>query len=147
MRVNVKVKKLHEDSVLPFKQSEDAAGYDLHAYLETPAMVRSGSTHRIPTGISMEIPPGYFGAIFPRSGLATNMGLRLANCVGVVDSDYRGEIIVPIYNDSRLDHVLETGDRIAQIVILPCEEVQFLEADSLEETDRGSNGFGSTGLN
>lgn len=94
----------------------------------------------------MEIPEGYFGAVFARSGLATKRGLRPANCVGVIDSDYRGEIIVALKNDSGGLQVINEGERIAQIVIMPYLQVEFNKVDTLEDTDRGAGGFGSTGI-
>jgi dUTP pyrophosphatase len=100
---------------------------------------------KIGTGIAVEIPEGYFGAIFARSGLATKRGLRPANCVGVVDADYRGELIVALHNDTDQLQFVEPGERIAQLVIMPYLSVEFEESDGLNETQRGSNGFGSTG--
>jgi len=100
---------------------------------------------KIGTGIAMEIPEGYFGAIFARSGLATKRGLRPANCVGVVDSDYRGEIIVALHNDTEFPQEVSEGERIAQIVIIPYLPVDFTEVDNLSSTVRGEGGFGSTG--
>jgi len=100
---------------------------------------------KIGTGIAMEIPEGYFGAIFARSGLATKRGLRPANCVGVVDSDYRGEIIIALHNDTEFPQEVSEGERIAQIVIIPYLPVDFTEVDNLSSTVRGEGGFGSTG--
>ena len=152
----VKFKKLREGAHEPTRGSEYAAGYDLYAYPTAPDMasydgtsemvVDPGQTRQIVTGIALEIPDGYFGAIFARSGLATKESLRPANCVGVIDSDYRGEIIVALHNDSDLAKIVKSGDRIAQIVILPYENVQYIESDELTETARGDGGFGSTGL-
>lgn len=144
--IGIKVKKLNESATLPSRGSNQAAGYDLYACLDGPANIKSHSTVKIPTGIAVEIPDGYFGAIFARSGLATNKGLRPANCVGVIDSDYRGEIMVALHND--LDTISQTiapGERIAQLVIMPYLPVTFTEVDELDSTERGSGGFGSTG--
>lgn len=99
----------------------------------------------IGTGIALEIPEGYFGAVFARSGLASKMGLRPANCVGVIDSDYRGEIKVAVHNDTDFEQFFNSGERIAQLVILPYLPVEFEEVDELSDTCRGSGGFGSTG--
>ena len=110
-------------------------------------MIAPHSTVKIHTGLAMEIPEGYFGAIMPRSGLATKEGLRLANCIGVIDSDYRGEIIVAIHNDTNDVKFIKHGDRIAQLSLIKHEEIEFVEVDSLSETERGSGGFGSTGKN
>lgn len=144
--MQIKIKKLIEDAIIPTKGSNSAAGYDLYAI--TPKyiqIIRSKSTVKINTGISLEIPDGYFGAIFARSSLATKNGIRPANCVGVIDADYRGEIIVPLHNDSDNDFKIQTGDRIAQLIIIPHQSIDFVEAETLDDTERGKNGFGSTG--
>lgn len=145
MKVNIK--KLHDNAVIPARGSQSAAGCDLYACLnhERSCIVQPHQTVKVNTGIAVEIPEGYFGAIFARSGLATKKGLRPANCVGVVDSDYRGEVIVAIHNDSDVEQVFEDGERIAQLVILPYLPVEFCEVDELSETARGTGGFGSTG--
>ena len=110
-------------------------------------VIKPYGTMKIHTGLAMEIPRGYFGAIFARSGMATKRGLRPANCVGVIDSDYRGEIIVALRNDSDSEQVITSGERIAQIVIMPYLPIEFNEVNSLEDTERGDGGFGSTGVN
>ena len=110
-------------------------------------VIKPQGTMKIHTGLAMEIPKGYFGAIFARSGMATKRGLRPANCVGVIDSDYRGEIIVALRNDSDSEQVITSGERIAQIVIMPYLPIEFNEVNSLEDTERGDGGFGSTGVN
>ncbi len=149
MKINIK--KLNDTAIIPTRGSEYAAGYDLYAgcvdekNLEEVNVISPYSTMKIHTGIAMEIPEGYFGAIFARSGLATKQGLRPANCVGVIDSDYRGEIIVALRNDSASEQTITSGERIAQIVIMPYLPVEFGEVDSLEDTERGDGGFGSTG--
>lgn len=143
----VKVKKTFEGATLPTSGSKYAAGYDLYAHTETGTQcIPAGKTEKIGTGICMEIPEGYFGAIFARSGLATKRGLRPANCVGVIDSDYRGEIIVALHNDTNSDEAILEGDRIAQLVIMPYLAVDFAEVDELDDTERGDGGFGSTGV-
>ena len=98
------------------------------------------------TGIAMSIPVGYFGGIFARSGLSTKEGLRPANCVGVVDCSYTGEVMVPLYNDSNETRIITNGQRIAQLVILPCPAVEFVEVDNLDKTTRNDGGFGSSGV-
>ena len=144
MKVNIK--KLHEDSIIPTRGSVDSAGHDLYAYLEEEKLeINPGETKLIGTGISVEVPKGYFAGLFARSGIATKRGLRPANCVGVVDSDYRGEVKVPLYNDSKEVQFIEKNERIAQIVILPYLDVDFNETDNLSESDRDQGGFGSTG--
>lgn len=145
----IKIRKLKENAIIPKRGSDYAAGYDLYACtgIDNGVKIWGGETYKIGTGISMAIPDGYFGAIFARSGLATKNGLRPANCVGVIDSDYRGEIIVALHNDSVDEYTVQDGERIAQLVIMPYLPVDFVETDTLDETDRGSGGFGSTGKN
>lgn len=143
--MRMKVKKLRSNAILPTRGSQQAAGYDLHACLENDLEIAPGTMEKVPIGIAVAIPDGYFGGIFARSGLSTKQGLRPANCVGVIDSDYRGECIVPLYNDSAEPRMISHGDRVAQLVILPYLAVEFDEADSLDETERGTSGFGSTG--
>ncbi len=143
----ISVKKLNEYAALPTSGSKYAAGYDLYANIPHGVQdVAPGGTEKIGTGVCFEIPEGYFGAIFARSGLATKRGLRPANCVGVIDSDYRGEVIVALHNDSSSPEKIYHGDRIAQLVILPYLAVDFKEVDELSNTERGEGGFGSTGV-
>lgn len=144
----VKIKKLYFDAVIPTRGSDQAAGYDLYArgLCGECAIIRPHTTRMIGTGIAMEIPDGYFGGIYARSGLATKSGLRPANCVGVVDSDYRGEIKVAVHNDSDQRQEIQDGDRIAQLIIQPYLSVEFEEADELSGTERGSGGFGHSGV-
>ena len=139
----LKLKKLNDNAIIPTRGSEKAAGYDLYAAEE--ASIKAGETVKIGTGIAVAIPDGYFGGIYARSGLATKEGLRPANCVGVIDSDYRGELIVSIHNDSSVDRVIEKGERMAQLVVQPYLSVEFEEADELDETERGDGGFGHSG--
>ena len=143
--MNVQVKKLKENAQLPTRGSAYAAGYDLYACLDEAITINAGETVKVGTGLSIAVPEGYFGAIFARSGLAAKEGLRPANCVGVADSDYRGEYIVALHNDSAVVRTVTPGERIAQLVIMPFLAVAFEESASLDETDRGAGGFGSTG--
>ena len=125
--------------------SANAAGADLYACIDSDITIASGETILIPTGLSMELPEGYAGLIYARSGLASKKGLAPANKVGVVDSDYRGEVMVALHNHSNKDAVIEPGERIAQLVITPYLMGIFTEVDALGDTERGSGGFGSTG--
>ena len=143
--MNVHVKKLKENAQLPTRGSAYAAGYDLYACLDEAINIAPGETVKVGTGLSIAVPEGYFGAIFARSGLAAKEGLRPANCVGVADSDYRGEYIVALHNDSSVTRTVTPGERIAQLVIMPFLSVTFEESGSLDETERGAGGFGSTG--
>lgn len=145
--MEVNYKKLDDRAMVPVYGSEYAAGMDLSALIQKGAKrIPAGATVKIGTGIAMEIPQGYFGAIFARSGMATKRGLRPANCVGVIDSDYRGEIIVPLHNDTDKCETIRDGDRIAQMVIMPYLKVELNEVRELEDTERGTGGFGSTGM-
>ncbi len=141
----IHLKKLKENALLPTRGSAFAAGYDLHACLEEDIIVHPGKTVKIGTGLAVAVPEGFFGAVFARSGLAAKEGLRPANCVGVCDSDYRGEYIIALHNDGDVPRTVSPGDRIAQMVVLPCQSVDFEEAEALPETARGAGGFGSTG--
>lgn len=143
MKINIK--KLNKNAIIPSRGSEFSAGYDLYACLEEPINIKANQTVKIPTGLAMEIPVGYAGMIFARSGLSTKKGLAPANKVGVCDSDYRGEYIVALHNHSNNDAIVNPGERIAQLVIIPFLSVDFVEADILNDTARGSGGFGSTG--
>lgn len=143
--MKIQIKKLKENAIIPTRGSDRAAGYDLYACLENEVTIGAGETVKIGTGLSIAVPEGYFGAIFARSGLAAKEGLRPANCVGVADSDYRGEYIVALHNDSDTEKIIRKGDRIAQLVILPYLSAEFIPADELCDTERGSGGFGSTG--
>lgn len=145
MTQNIKCKKLKENALLPTYGTDYSAGADLYACLKQETVIEPGQTLLIPTGIGMEIPAGYAGLIYARSGLSTKKGLAPANKVGVIDADYRGEIQVPLYNQSRESQVVEPGERIAQLIITPFLTAVFEETDALEETERGEGGFGSTG--
>lgn len=142
-KLSMKVKLLDHDSKIPSRQTYGSAGYDL--YSSQTANISSGCTFKINTGIALQIPEGYVGLIFARSGLATKKGIRPANCVGVIDSDYRGEIIVALHNDSGDSAIIQKGDRIAQLVIVPYISPDLIQCNELDDTDRGSGGFGSTG--
>lgn len=144
MSFKIKYTKLNKNAILPRHGSEWAAGYDLYACIDKPVTIQPHSTEKIGTGLAFELPEGTFGAIFARSGLATKQGLRPSNCVGICDSDYRGEYIVALYNDSDIARTVSYGDRIAQLVLMPYYEMIFTE-EMLSDTDRGAGGFGSTG--
>ena len=143
MKINLK--RLTETAIIPTRQYEGDAGYDLYADIKEPITIESHTTKMIHTGIAIEIPEGYFGAVFARSGLASKQGLRPANCVGVCDSRYRGECMVALHNDSSVARIIYPGDRIAQLVVMPYLNVEFNEVDELTSTERGDDGFGSTG--
>jgi len=145
--MNIRIKKLNQNATIPTKGSDKAAGYDLYACMNHNGgiVVKPHTTLKINTGLAMAIPDGYFGAIFARSGTAVKKGLRPANCVGVVDSDYRGEVIVALHNDTDKNQTFLNGDRIAQLVIMEHFPAEFIETDELDDTDRGEGGFGSTG--
>ena len=141
----VRVKKLSDTAKLPVRGSAAAAGYDLYADLSEQTEIMPHETKMIPTGLSVEIPEGYFGAVFARSGLAAKESLRPANCVGVIDSDYRGPLMVALHNDGDIPRVIVPLERIAQIVVIPYLSVSFAETEELDKTVRGEGGFGSTG--
>ena len=142
---NINVKKLNSFAKLPTRGSKYAAGYDLYAATSYNIEIQPHTTVKIGTGLSFELPQGTFAAIFPRSGIATKRGLRPANCVGVCDSDYRGEYIVALHNDTDEMQSIEPGERIAQMILLPFIEMEFNEVDMLSETTRGDGGFGNSG--
>lgn len=142
--MNIKIKKLKGDAVVPTRGSKYAAGADLYS-AENDLYIEDRQTVMIGTGIAMEIPEGYVGLVYARSGLACKEGLAPANKVGVIDSDYRGEIKVALYNQSGQKKLVKNGERIAQIVIAPFLAPEFTEVSELDETDRGEGGFGSTG--
>lgn len=146
--MKVLMRRLTPTAKMPSRATSGSAGFDLYAdfgdYPE-PCRLWSGESIKFSTGISLAIPEGYFGAIFARSGLATKQGLRPTTCVSVIDSDYRGPIYVAIRNDSTRTQFIRHGQRIAQLVILPCPDIEFEETEDLPETDRGIGGFGSTG--
>lgn len=139
----MKVKRLYEEALLPTKATEGSAAFDLYAYTEAP--LEPGETFKYKTGIALEIPEGSVGLIFPRSGLSTKFGIRLSNCVGVIDSDYRGEIIVALHNDGDESYIINRGDRIAQLMIVDIPKIGIEEVAELSDTKRGIGGFGSSG--
>lgn len=141
--VGVQIQKLTQTAKLPFHGSDAAAGYDLYA--DQDCVINPGESIKVSTGIAMAIPDGYWGGIYARSGLATKQGLRPSNCTGVIDPDYRGQIIVALYNDSQTRRIIHKGDKIAQMIISPFLYWQIKEVKKLDDTDRGSGGFGSTG--
>ncbi len=142
----VRVKKLNENAMLPTYGSECAAGADLYACEPTEIVIKSGETVLVHTGIALEIPTGFAGLIYARSGIATKRGLAPANKVGVIDSDYRGEIMVALHNHSNTEQKIAVGERIAQLVITPYITAAFCEIEELDDTTRGTGGFGSTGI-
>ena len=142
---NIKIKKLNDNAVIPTRGSEFAAGYDLHACIDSPVTILPHTTKKIGTGLAMELPVGYFGAIFARSGLATKQNLRPGTCVSVIDADYRGEWFIPIHNDSNIKKTINPSERIAQVVLMPFYEMKFEKVQELNNTIRGTGGFGSTG--
>ena len=130
---------------MPTFGSREAAGADLYACLEEPVTIEPGKTVFLPTGLSMALPKGYVGLVYARSGLACKYGLAPANKVGVIDSDYRGEFMIALHNHGTEPRVVEHGDRIAQLVVTPVIQPDYYEADALDDTARGTGGFGSTG--
>lgn len=145
--MEVSIQLLNDLAKVPTRGSEYAAGYDLYAATDYIIDIAPHSTIKIGTGIAMELPEGTFGAIFARSGLSTKKGLRPANCVGVCDSDYRGEYIVPLHNDTDEIMSIEPGERIAQLIIMNFNPIEFNVVDRLSDTERGEGGFGSSGSN
>lgn len=141
----LKIKLLNDNAKIPTRGSEKAAGWDLYAAIEAPITIKAFETEKISTGIAVALPEDTFGGIYARSGLATKKGLRPANCTGVIDEDYRGEVIVALHNDTRNDWVIEPGERIAQLVVEPYTRVKLIETSELDNTARGEGGFGSTG--
>lgn len=140
------IKKLSENAVVPQRQTEFSAGYDLSACCDEPITVKSGQTVKVHTGVAMEIDgdKNTVGLIYARSGIATKFGIAPANCVGVIDWDYRGELIVALHNSSENDFVINHGERIAQLVLAPVFTPEVEVVDELSDTDRGAGGFGST---
>lgn len=141
----IRFKKLDEKAKMPYYGSEYAAGADLYACMEEPLTIAAGTTEFVHTGLAMEIPVGLVGLVYARSGLACKKGLAPANKVGVIDSDYRGEIMVALHNHSAEDITIEAGERVAQMVIAPYVYAQYEEAEELEDTVRGDGGFGHSG--
>ncbi len=146
-KVTVRIKKLNAGAILPSYGSEYAAGMDLYALTDGEVSIAPGQTVLIHTGVATEIPDGYAGLVYARSGLASKKGLAPANKVGVIDADYRGEIMVALHNHGALPQTIGNGERIAQMVISPCVRAELEESDELSDTVRGAGGFGSTGTN
>ena len=141
----IKLKKLNPNAKTPTKGSLFSAGFDLYACLESEIKIKPNETIKVPTGIALEIPTGFVGLIFARSGLATKKGLAPANKVGVCDSDYRGEYLVALHNHGQLEATIKPNDRIAQLVVVEVQSFDFEEVAELSSTQRNENGFGSTG--
>lgn len=141
----LEIKKIKENAHIPTYGTEYAAGADLYAAIEESLTIQPGETKLISTGLSMAIPTGMVGLIFARSGISIKRGLAPANKVGVIDSDYRGEVMVALYNQSNIEQVIEPDERIAQFILMPYIKADFTEVDELDDTDRGNGGFGSTG--
>lgn len=142
---DVKIKRLRDNATVPTYGTEFAAGADLYAALDEAVTIAPGETKLIPTGFAFEIPVGYAGFVYARSGLATKRGLAPANKVGVIDSDYRGEVMTALHNHGKEAQTVEPGERIAQMVIAPYITANFILSDELDNTVRGEGGFGSTG--
>lgn len=143
MKINIK--KLNEKAIIPTYGSAYSAGADLYALTDEEVVIQPGQTAFIHTGLATEIPEGYVGLVYARSGLACKQGLAPANKVGVIDSDYRGELVVALFNQSGEAKKVKYGDRIAQLVIAPYLKCEFIESEELSDTTRGAGGFGSTG--
>lgn len=144
--MEAKIKKLTSTATIPTRGSEKAAGYDLYADVDQYIPIQPHTAVLIGTGLSIQPPPGYYGAIFARSGIASKKGLRPSNCVGVCDEDYTGEYKVSLHNDTDCLVSIAPHERIAQLVFLPYIGVEFQEVDELDTTERGAGGFGSTGV-
>ena len=141
----IRIKKLHPSAVIPTYGSAYAAGADLYACLEENVTVPAGKTVFIPTGLAMEVPAGCAGLIYARSSMGSKRGLAPANKVGVIDSDYRGQVMVALHNHGSIPQTVDPGERVAQFLIMPVITANFVEVESLDETERGAGGFGSTG--
>ena len=144
-QVMIKVKIISDSGIYPEYETEGSAGMDIRAYIDEPVIIKPGERKLIPTGLRIQLPAGYEAQIRARSGLAIRNGITLINAIGTIDSDYRGEIKVGLVNLSDEDHVIENGDRIAQMVISEYKRAVLEPAEDLEETERGSGGFGHTG--
>lgn len=145
--MKIDIKFLNDKAKMPSRGSESAAGYDLYAATDDSIEVQPHCTIKVDTGIAVAIPEGYFGGVYARSGLASKQGLRPGNCVGVIDSDYRGPVIVALHNDTDKPQTFKAGDRIAQLIVQPYLNIEFNEVEELDTTARGEGGFGSTGTN
>ena len=145
MKFDLRIKKLRDNAQMPTYGSEYAAGADMYAALDEAVTIDPGETKFIPTGLAFEIPEGYAGFVHARSGLASKRGLAPANKVGVIDADYRGEVMVALHNHGKESQTVEAGERVAQMIIAPFVAVNYVFSDELDETVRGEGGFGSTG--
>lgn len=143
--MEIKIKKVTETAIVPEIKSEGAAGFDLYVDCDTETTIKPHETRLLQTNIAFEIPKGYMGGVFARSGLSTKMGLRPATCVSVIDSDYRGSVGLPIHNDTNEEKIIKPYERVAQMIIIPVPQIELVQVDTLSDTERGSNGFGSTG--
>ena len=141
----IRIKRLREGAQIPTYGTEYSAGADLYACLDASASIAPGQTVKIPTGIALELPEGTAGLVFARSSLGTKRGLAPANKVGVIDSDYRGELMVMLHNHGTETQTIAHGERVAQLLVVPVFTPGFVEAEELSDTDRGAGGFGSTG--
>lgn len=144
-KFTIPIKVLNENATIPTRGSEYAAGYDLYAATTEKITIPPHSTVKIGTGLAFQLPEGTFAGIFARSGIATKRFLRPSNCCGVIDADYRGECVVALHNDSDEDQIIEPKERVAQMILLPFVEMNFVETDKLSPTERGAGGFGSSG--
>ena len=145
LECNISVKKLRENAVIPKMATAGSAAADLCACIDEPVTLAPGESVTIPTGIAVAVPEGFGAFIFARSGLGIKHGIVPSNCVGVIDSDYRGEVCVGLYNHSGESYTVSPGDRVAQMAIIPVLMAKYIEVEELSETDRGAGGFGSTG--
>ena len=143
--IDVKIKYLSANAVCPEYSTDGSLGMDLSAALDKPLTIKAGERALIPLGFAIQIPEGWGAFVFPRSGLSFKKGITMANCVGVIDTDYTGEVKVSAINLSDKDYTINPGDRVAQLVFLPVEKARFIQAESLDDTERGAGGFGSTG--
>ena len=144
--MNIKVKRLNEKAKMPFRVTEGSAGADLCACIDESVVINPKERMLVPTGLAVEIPMGFGGFVFPRSSVASKSGVSLSNCVGVIDSDYRGEVKIAIINHGTDAYTINDGDRIAQLVILPVDMCSYTKDKELSDTERGQGGFGSTGI-
>ena len=143
--MQVKLKKINPLATIPFYASGGAACFDLTAAIDKPVTINPHSSENLPTGLCFEIPEGYVMLVYSRSGHGFKSHLRFVNCVGVIDSDYRGEVRVGLANDGIVPYIVQPGERIAQAMIVACPQVMLTEVDELSSTERGTGGFGSTG--
>lgn len=144
--IDVKIKYLSDKATEPRYATDGSLGMDLSAALSEPVVIKPGERVAVPTGIAIQIPDGWGAFVFPRSGLSLKSGITMCNCVGVIDTDYTGELKAAVINVSDKEFTVNSGDRIAQLVFLPVEKARLVRAEELDDTDRGDGGFGSTGI-